>query len=119
MQPPPIGRALFRRSPRATSTPSAIIFSGTTDQRFSGPGRELPVADVVEETLGCVFHQVQYVLELVGTTGVRIGDLPLRRVGGEIQEGSYDSVSPAEGRDYPVVPLVHSQDVIEDLAVLR
>src|SRR5829696_1817874 len=29
MQPPPIGRALFRRSPRATSTPSAIIFSDT------------------------------------------------------------------------------------------
>src|SRR5918997_63327 len=29
MQPPPIGRALRRRSPSATSSPSAIIFSDT------------------------------------------------------------------------------------------
>src|ERR671911_2303389 len=70
IQPPPIGRALFRRSPRCASTHSATILSATLPQ--------MPLADVLQETLRCFLYEIQHMLELVGTAGVRIWYLALR-----------------------------------------
>src|SRR5215210_5881880 len=90
MQPPPRGRTKSIRSPRCASTPSATILSATF--------RQVARADVVEETLGCLFDQIYDVLETIGATV----DLALGRVGHEVQKGPNDSISPAEGRDRPV-----------------
>src|ERR671921_1126064 len=109
MQPPPRGRTESSRSPRCASTPSATTLSATS--------RQVPAADVVEETLGCLFDQIEYVLEAFRATVIWIGDLALRRVGREVQEGSHHGASLAEGRDCSVVLLIHSEDVGEDLAV--
>jgi hypothetical protein len=38
----------------------------------------VPVADVIEETLGCLFYQIEDVLKTIGTTAVRIRDLAFR-----------------------------------------
>ena len=40
--------------------------------------REVPVADVVEESLGCLFYQIQDALESVGAAAVGVGDLAIR-----------------------------------------
>src|SRR3712207_1788067 len=109
MQPPPIGLALRRRPPRCCSIPAAKTPSGTA--------REVPLADVLQEPLRGLLHQVQHALETVRTTVVGVRDLPLGRVG-EVQEGSDHSPTTTEGTDCPVVLLVHGDDVIEGLAVL-
>src|SRR5215204_1494122 len=67
MQPPPRGRTERIRSPRYASTPSATIFSATF--------RQVPVKDVIEESLGCLFYQIHDMLETIGAAAVRIRDL--------------------------------------------
>src|SRR5918994_2419738 len=75
MQPPPRGRAESIRSPRCASTPSATIFSATF--------LEVPVADVIEESLGCLFYQIENPFESIGAAGVGVGDLAFRLMWGE------------------------------------
>src|SRR5829696_3257366 len=70
MQPPPRGRTERVRSPRYASTPSARVFSATF--------RQVPGADVIEESLGCLFYQIQDALESIGPVTVRIRDLAFR-----------------------------------------
>src|SRR5919112_3620202 len=70
MQPPPRGRTESIRSPRCASTPSATNFSATF--------RQVPVADVIEESLGCLFYQIQDELETIGTAAVGVGALAFR-----------------------------------------
>src|SRR5829696_4586520 len=111
MQPPPRGRTESSRSPRCASTPSATTLSATS--------RQVPPADVVEQPLRGLFHQIKNVLELVGSSGVRVGDLPLGGFGGKVQEGTNHGAPSAECGDGAVVVLVHGEDVIEVLTVLR
>src|SRR5919112_5779142 len=70
MQPPPRGCTESIRSPRCASTPSATIFSATF--------RQVPVADVIEESFGCLFYQIQDVLETIGAAAVGVGALAFR-----------------------------------------
>src|SRR5215204_2430713 len=70
IQPPPRGRTESIRSPRCASTPSATIFSATFCQ--------VPVADIIEESLGCLFYQIQDMLETIGAAAVGVGDLAFR-----------------------------------------
>ena len=44
----------------------------------SGSMREVPVADVIKESLGCLFHQIQDPFESIGAAGVGVGDLAFR-----------------------------------------
>src|ERR687894_2245707 len=111
MQPPPSGRTLRRRSPRFASTPPATKSSATAVK--------VPLADVPDQTLRRLLHEVEDALEAVRAAVVRVGNLALRRALGEVQEGAHHGVSPAQGGDFPEVLLVHGQDVIEVLAVLR
>src|SRR5919112_1482096 len=107
MQPPPIGRALFRRSPRVPSTPSASIFSAT----------QVPLPDLPQQSFRCLFYEVQRVIESFRATVVGVGDLGLgtRRV---VEEGTYLCPAIAEPRYRPVVLLIHRQDVVEPPAVI-
>src|SRR5215211_864390 len=109
MQPPPRGRTESNRPPRCASIPPATILSATV--------RQVTGTDVIEETLGCLFDQTEDVGETIGTKVIRVGNLRPGRIGCEIQERSHHSGTLAEGRDRPVVLLVHRQDVIEPLAV--
>src|ERR687890_423015 len=70
IQPPPRGRTESIRSPRFASIPSATMFSATF--------RQVSVADVIEESLGCLFYQIQDVLEIIGAAPVGVGDLAFR-----------------------------------------
>src|SRR3954453_9900657 len=107
MQPPPIGRALFRRPSKETSTPAAMTLSAT--------GAMVP--NLLQQSFGGFFDEVQGALEPARSAVVGVWDLAFGRVGRVVEEGSYDGVSPAERRDRPVVLLVHRQDVVEPLAV--
>src|SRR5215213_6167009 len=107
MQPPPIERARFRRSPKVASTPEAMIRSAAG----------VLVPDLLQETLRGFFDEIQDVLETVRSAIVRVWDLALWRVGREVEERADHGVSPAECRDHPVVILVHRQYVVEPLAV--
>src|ERR671920_2281847 len=109
MQPPPRGRTESNRPPRCASIPSATILSATV--------RQVTGTHVIEETFGCLFDQTEDVGETIGTKIIRVGDLRPRRIGCEIQKGSHHSGTLAESRDYPVVLLVHRQDVVESLTV--
>src|SRR5918995_2369832 len=109
MQPPPIRQTLFRRPPRETSTPGAMTFSATV---VLGP-------DLLQETLRSFFDEVQDVLELVGATRVRIGNLAFWGVGSEIEKGTNHCSVPAQSGNSSVIVLVHRKDVIEVLAILR
>src|SRR5215210_1457984 len=111
MQPPPIGRALRRRSPRCSSIPSARIFSDTVLQ--------VALANILEQTVRGLLHQIQHPLEAVGAAVVGVRNFGLRRVRGEVEEGTDYGAPPAEGRDHMIVFLVHREDVVEALAVLR
>src|ERR671916_287110 len=111
MQPPPRGRTESIRSPRCASTPSATIFSATFPQ--------VPVADVIEETLRCLFYQIEDVLETLGAAAVRVRDLAFRCVWGEVKEGPDHRTATAQRGDRPVVLLVHREDVVKLLAVVR
>src|SRR3954452_12209838 len=107
MQPPPIGRALFRRPSKNTPTPAAMTRSAT--------GAMVP--NLLQQSFGGFFDEVQGALEPARSAVVGVWDLAFGRVGRVVEEGSYDGVSPAERRDRPVVLLVHRQDVVEPLAV--
>src|SRR5215210_666394 len=109
MQPPPRGRTESNRPPRCASIPSATILSATV--------RQVTGTDLIEETLGCLFDQTEDVGETIGSKIVRVGYLTLGRIGCEIQEGSHHSGTLTEGRDHPVVLLVHRQDVVEPLTI--
>src|ERR687894_2382883 len=111
MQPPPRGRALRSRSPRCASTTSASILSGTAG--------EVPLADIFEQALGGYFHEIQDALKTAGAAVVGIGHCRLRRVRSEIEEGPHHGATPAKSSNRPVVLLVHREDVIEVLAILR
>src|SRR5215211_1914409 len=110
MQPPPIGRALRRRSPRCSSIPSARIFSDTVLQ--------VALANVVEEPLAGLVHQLEDVVEALGAAVVGVRNFGLRRVRGEVEEGTDHGAPPAEGRDHMIVFLVQGEDVVEVVAVL-
>src|SRR5829696_4421973 len=58
MQPPPIGRAPRRRSPKVASISSAMIFSNTA---------VAPLTDNLRETSGCLFREVHDAIEALGT----------------------------------------------------
>src|SRR5215218_1349304 len=104
---PPIGRALFRHAPRVVSTPSVMILSAT--------GAMVP--DLLQQSFGGFFDEIQCVLEPARSSVVGVGDLAFGRVGRVVEEGPHHGVSPAERRDRPVILLVHRQDVVESLAV--
>src|SRR5919202_2084939 len=112
MQPPPIGRALNSRSPRATSTPSAMIFSDTACKVL--------LLDVLQQPLRSPLYKIQDVLEALRTTVEGIWDLGLRAVGSVVEKGAHHGTPPsAKSRNRPVVLLVHRQNVVEALAVIR
>src|SRR5215204_4736350 len=111
MQPPPRGRAESIRSPRCASTPSATIFSATF--------RQVPVADVFQESFGCLFYQIENVLETIGAAAVGVGDLAFRGMWGEVEKGPDHRMAAAQRGDRPVVLLVHREDVVKRLAVVR
>src|SRR5215204_1931781 len=111
MQPPPRGRAESIRSPRCASTPSATIFSATF--------RQVPVADVFQESFGCLFYQIENVLETIGAAAVGVGDLAFRGMWGEVEKGPDHCTAPAQRGDRPVVLLVHREDVVKLLTVVR
>src|SRR5215203_1024528 len=111
MQPPPRGRALRSRSPRCASTTSASILSVTAG--------EVPLADVLQEALRGLLHEVEDVLEAIGAAVVGIGHCRLRGVRSEIEEWPHHGATPAKSSNRPVVLLVHREDVIEVLAILR
>src|SRR5918998_5778890 len=106
MQPPPSGRTLRRRSPRATSTPEAMIRSAT-----GAFGPDLP-----QQPLGGLFDELEGVLEPPGTAEIGIGNLGCgsRR---EIEEASHDGVFSAQRRHRAVVRLVHGQNIVEPPAI--
>ena len=79
---------------------------------------QVSLADVVEEPLRSLLHEIQDVVEALGSTVVRIGDLPLRRVRRKVQEGTDHGAPPAKASNRPVVLLVHRDDVVEVLTVL-
>src|SRR5215212_4474873 len=109
MQPPPRGRTESNRPPRCASIPPATILSATV--------RQVTGTDVIEETLGCLFDQTEDVGETIGAKIIRVGDLRPGRIGREIQKASHHSGTLAEGRDHPVVLLIHRQDVVEPLTI--
>src|SRR5687767_15408200 len=92
MQPPPKGRTESIRSPRCASTPSATIFSATF--------RQVPVADVIEQSLGCLLYQIQDMLERIGAVAVGVGDLAFRSVWGEVEEGPDHRTAAAQRGDF-------------------
>src|ERR671910_3389433 len=107
MQPPPIGRALFRRSPKEPSTLPAMIRSAA----------RASILYISQQSLGGLFDESQDVLETVWSTVIRVGNLTFGRGCCVVQEGPHDGVPPAEGRHRLVVLLVHGQDVVEAVAV--
>src|SRR5215204_534377 len=102
MQPPPIGRALFRRSPKETSTPAAMIPSAN---------------QLLQQTFGGLLYEVKRALEALGAAVEGIGDLGLG-TGRVVQERADLCPTVAEARDCPIVFLVHRQDVVEPLAAI-
>src|SRR5215212_5080280 len=90
MQPPPIGRALFRRSPKEASTPEAMIRSATG----------VLVPDLLQETLRGFFDEIQDVLETARSAVVRVWDLALWRVGREVEERA-DHAFPRQSTETP------------------
>src|SRR5215210_16803 len=109
MQPPPKGRTLRRRSPRWARTPS--------DTKLSATGVQVVPADVLDQTLRRLLHEVEDAIEAVRAAIVGVRHLTLRRALREVEEGPDDGVAVAEGRDGPVVVLVHGEDVVEGPAV--
>src|SRR5215204_1138843 len=99
MQPPPIGRELFRRSPKEPSTPPAMIPSAT----------QVPLPNLPQQTFGRLFYEIQRVLEHFGAAVVGVGDLGLGtwRV---VEKRTYLGPTIAEPRDRPIVLLVHRRD---------
>src|SRR5829696_4355425 len=110
MQPPPRGRTVRRHSPRWARTPS--------ETKASATGVQVATSDVLDQALRGLLHEVDDALEAVGAAVVGVGHLALRRAGREVEEGPDDGVPVAEGRDGPVVVLVHGQDVVERPAIL-
>ncbi len=59
-------------------TPSVTIFSGMA--------REVPLADVLQEPLGRLLHEVQHPLEAVGAAVARVRYFTFGRIAGEVEE---------------------------------
>jgi len=80
---------------------------------------EVPLADILKQAFRRILHQVEYVLETIGTAVIRVRHLRLRRVRGEVEEGTDHRAATAEGGNREVVVLVHGKDIVEGVAVFR